>query len=338
MGESLKYLVTGGAGFVGSHLVRHLLANTDADLILPVSFSHKGNADRLIVAIDDHPEWWDRVEIMYHDLLAPFSNTQIARLEGSDVIFNVASESHVDRSITGPVRFVQNNVALVLNMLELARIIEPSKFIQVSTDEVYGPAPGDTVHEEWSPIIPSNPYSASKAAQEAIAISYWRTYQVPVIITNTMNIIGETQDPEKFVPKTIRSALKNDPITVHTDEKGNPGSRFYLHARNQADALLFIANQVPVLRYPQHDRPERLNVVGEVEVNNREMAEAIKKYLKSNSVITSENFHKSRPGHDLRYGLDGTKLANFGWKAPVSFWDSLYRTIDWTLLRSEWLM
>src|SRR6185437_1115359 len=125
---------------------------------------------------------------------------------------------------------------------------------------------------EWSTILPSNPYSASKACQEAIGISYWRTYGVPLIVTNSMNIIGETQDPEKFVTKTIKAILNDEPVTVHVDTDGTPGSRFYLHARNQSDALLFVAKQVDARMYPECERPERLNVVGDLEVHNEDMA------------------------------------------------------------------
>jgi len=332
-----RYLVTGASGFVGSHLVRHLLTNTDAHLILPVSFRHKGNADRLTVALQDHPEWWQRVDVIYHDLLGPFSTTQVERIGHVDAIFNVASESHVDRSITEPGPFIQNNVHLMVNMLELARAIKPDKFIQISTDEVYGPAPVGHDHQEWSTILPSNPYSASKACQEAIGISYWRTYGVPLIVTNSMNIIGETQDPEKFVTKTIKAILNDEPVTVHVDTDGTPGSRFYLHARNQSDALLFVAKQVDARMYPECERPERLNVVGDLEVHNEDMALMIAHVLGKTVTISKESFHASRPGHDLRYALDGSKLASYGWKAPISFQESLERTVNWTLAHPEWL-
>lgn len=333
----MRHLVTGASGFVGSHLIRHLLTNTTDDLVLPVSFHHRGNADRINSAIKDHPEWQKRLTIMYHDLRGPFSKTQIRQIGKINTIFNVASESHVDRSIEDPAPFISNNVDLILTMLELARQIKPNKFIQISTDEVYGPA-YDVNHAEWAPILPSNPYSASKAAQEAIAISYWRTYGVPLILTNTMNIIGETQDPEKFVPKAIKLLRTGQSVPVHVDTDGTPGSRFYLHARNQADALLFISKYVWVQDYPEYNMPVRLHVVGDREVSNTEMVGLIANIMGVPALIKPESFHASRPGHDLRYALDGKKLAGLGWKAPMTFEESLARTVRWTLANPQWLL
>jgi dTDP-glucose 4,6-dehydratase len=255
-----------------------------------------------------------------------------------DYILNIASESHVDRSIECPRDFVENNVALMLTMLEYARQYPVEKFVQISTDEVYGPAK-DHDHEEWETLLPSNPYSASKAAQENIAFSYWRTFGVPVIMTNTMNIIGELQDPEKFVPMTIKRVLAGETVTVHGSADGKTiGSRYYLHARNQADALLFILQNVPPLVYGGDvDRPSKYNIVGEKEVTNLEMAQLIARYLNKPLRYQIVDFHSSRPGHDLRYGLNGQKMADLGWKAPMSFEESLKTTVDWTVKHPEWL-
>lgn len=350
-----RYLVTGAAGFVGSHLVRHLLTNTDAYLVLPVTGKHRGNLDRLRVAVEDHSaKWHKRLHYMHHDLRAPFSPQEIFAIGDIDVIFNVASQSHVDRSITDPGPFILNNVELLINMLDLARVIKPAKFIQISTDEVYGPARFDHNHVEWETHLPSNPYSASKAAQEDIAFAYWRTYGVPVMITNTMNIIGETQDPEKFVPTIMRKIMNDEPVTVHTAPNGRPGSRFYLHARNQADALLFVAQHIAPDMYSAGfswrpspaaaatDRPTRLHVVGDVEIDNIALIFLVDAALrdageKHRVDVEPVSFHASRPGHDLRYALDGTKIAQLGWKAPVPFDESLERTVKWTLEHREWL-
>lgn len=233
---SKRVLLTGAGGFVGCHILRHLLTNTDWELVCPVTFRHHGNSDRIASAIEGRPEWHQRVQVVMCDLTAPISATTASRFGPIDYILNVASESHVDRSITEPVPFIRNNVDLILSLLEYARIIQPAVFLQMSTDEVYGPAPADYAHREWDTIAPSNPYSASKAAQEAIAFSYWRTFGVPVVITNTMNIIGEMQSSEKFLPKTMRAVAAGEPATVHVSPEGQPGSRFYLHARNLADA------------------------------------------------------------------------------------------------------
>src|SRR6266496_3370429 len=240
---SKSVLISGIGGFIGSHLLEHLLINTDWNIIGIDSFRHKGITDRITDTLV-YNRFPDRVKIITHDLIAPISPLMIETIGGPiDYIINMASESHVDRSIVHPVPFIKNNVDLVLTMLEYARIIKPKVFIQISTDEVYGPMNKGDPHPEWDTILPSNPYSASKAAQEAIAISYWRTYGVPLVITNTMNIIGEMQDSEKFVPKIIKNLLADRPVPVHCDSDGRPGSRFYLHARNLADAWRYLTEQ-----------------------------------------------------------------------------------------------
>ncbi|WP_274029439.1 dTDP-glucose 4,6-dehydratase [Streptomyces sp. MMBL 11-1] len=336
---SKRILLTGAGGFVGSHILRHLLTHTDWDLVCPVTFRHHGNSDRIASAIEDRPEWHQRVQVVMCDLTAPISTTTASRLGPIDYILNVASESHVDRSITDPVPFIRNNVDLILNLLEYARITQPAVFLQMSTDEVYGPAPADYAHREWDTIAPSNPYSASKAAQEAIAFSYWRTYGVPVVITNTMNIIGEMQSSEKFLPKTMRAVAAREPATVHVSPEGQPGSRFYLHARNLADAWLWLLNHHTPQMYPDHPLPSRFHIVGEREINNVEMVHLVADTMGvPNPELHLVDFHASRPGHDLRYALDGRKLAAAGWKAPVPLEESLTRTIGWTLTNPEWLV
>ena len=200
-----------------------------------------------------------------------------------------------------------------------------------NTDEIYGQAPLGINHKEWSPIIPSNPYSASKAAQEAIAISYWRTYRVPVIITNTMNVFGERQDKEKFIQLVIDKVRKEEEITIHSYPDGKTaGSRFYIHARNVADAILHIITNVKPVMYPEADRPERFNVVGEKEVDNLSLAKLIATYIGKDLIYKMVDFHSSRPGHDCRYALDGEKLAKIGWKPKVNFEESLKRTLTYS--------
>jgi dTDP-glucose 4,6-dehydratase len=343
----MRILLTGAAGFVGSHVLRHLLTTTDAKIVCPVSFRHQGLPARISSAVCDH-EWRDRVEIVHWDMRAPADPLTLCAFDGCDVIMNVASESHVDRSIEDPVGFTTNNVALMLNVLEVARKIKPRLFLQMSTDEVYGPAYGMHRHKEWEAVVPSNPYSASKAAQEAIATAYWRTYGVPVIITNTMNIIGEMQSPEKFVPMVIRSLRDRQHITVHTSPEGVPGSRFYLHARNLADAWLFLVQrteEVPdvISMYSWGaSRPNRFHIVGEREVDNVTMVHQVAAAMgieqdEADQLIFPVSFHASRPGHDLRYALDGTRLAASGWKPPVPLEESLERSVKWTLEHPEWL-
>lgn len=360
----MKIILTGASGFVGAHVLRHLLTETDWAIVCPITFRHKGLPARISSSVCDRPGWADRVDVVHWDLTSPADPFAMEYLRDADVIMNVASESHVDRSIEHPGPFIRNNVDLMLNVLDLARVIRPKLFLQMSTDEVYGPAYGDHRHREWEPVVPSNPYSASKAAQEALAVSYWRTYGVPVVITNTMNIIGEMQDPEKFLPRIIRTlrGRPGDPdrIPVHVGPDGVSGSRFYLHARNLADAWLFLtrrylteydvstfADPGAVLSGPASYargavRPDRVNIVGERETANTNLIYDVGRIMGLDEEETERrmepvSFHASRPGHDLRYALDGSKIASLGWTAPVGFDEALRRTVEWTLKHPEWL-
>lgn len=340
----MKILLTGAAGFVGSHVLRHLLVNTSWEIICPVTFRHQGIPERIASALQGQDK--SRVTVERHDLRAGVSFQARRRWGKVDVVMNVASESHVDRSIEDPAGFIDNNVQLMTGILEYAREAKPSLVLHMSTDEVYGPAYGEHRHREGEPHRPSNPYSASKAAQEAVAFSYWRTYGVPVVITNTMNIIGEMQDPEKFVPKVMQHVAQEKEMPLHASASGEMGSRFYLHARNLADAWLFLARHymgfngypgfVPAYEGGFYDL-DRWNIVGEREVTNLEMAQMIAGYMGRELIWRAEDFHSSRPGHDLRYALDGTKLADAGWKAPFPLDVSLEKTIRWTLEHPEWL-
>lgn len=322
-------LITGGAGLIGSNLCEHLQAHTDWHMHLVCSFRHRGDTRRL------ESVGRDRYTLHTHDLAQPIGAELAARIGPVEHVFHLAAESHVDRSLADPVPFVTNNVAVTLNMLEWARVAKPKTFFQISTDEVYGPAPDGTEHAEWSPIIPSNPYSASKAAQEAIAIAYWRSYGVPVVLTNTMNNFSERQDAEKFIPMCIRAVWRGEELTIHGRE-GDIGSRFYMHARNHADALLWLARRT-VAMYPEADRPDRYNVVGEREVNNLEMAQMIAKIIGKPLKYKLLDWHLGRPGHDRRYALSGAKLAALGWRAPVSFEQSLRKMVEWTVEHPQWL-
>src|SRR3990172_440578 len=299
-----RVFLTGASGFVGSHVLRHLLTNTDHEIVCPVTFRHKGIPPRLWDAGKNLEEHWFRVQTVMLDLTAPIDRVSTSKIGPIDYVLNVASESHVDRSIEDPEPFIRNNLDLMMNVLKYARVVKPKMVLQMSTDEVYGPAYQDYRHREWDAIKPSNPYAASKAIQEAVCFSYWRTYGVPIVITNTMNIVGEMQDPEKFVPKIIRSIREQDPVTVHVSPKGKPGTRFYLHARNLADAWLYLMNNHSPQMYPDYTAPSRFNIVGEREVNNFEMVELVSSFMGTEANVNPVNFHESRPGHDPRYALD----------------------------------
>jgi len=344
-----RILLTGIGGFIGAHCLEYYLEKTDWHIIGIDSFRHKGTYSRLN-EVCDSKEWRDRVQLFNHDLAVPIDeqleNQIMARTMNDrgqiveqklDYIINMASDSAVERSTTDPVACLRNNYDLVINMLEFARRVKPKIFYQVSTDEVYGEAKPGQSHKEWDVIMPSNPYAGSKAAQEAVAISYWRTYDVPVVLTNTMNCIGEWQNPEKFLPKIIQYVATGKEVPIYGDSPTSIGTRFYLHAKNHADVFMFLSQFSPALYSQGAERPDRYNVCGDVELNNLELAEMVAgivgKPLKY-KLIPSES---ARKGYDKRYALDGSKLKELGWVQPLSFKESLERIVTWTLENSHWL-
>ena len=335
-----RVLLTGPGGSIGCHFLAHIFTNTDWEIVGIDSFRHKGWTDRVRMMLESHPEWKERLTVVTHDLSAPISPILQKKIGHIDYIINMASLSDVEASIQEPVPFVKNNVDLVLSMLEYARVAKPEVFIQISTDEVYGASAskfGD-LRKEWDPIIPSNPYAASKAAQEAIAISYWRTYSVPLIVTNTMNNFGEYQQPNKFPVMIQKAVMKDEEITIHGRE-GHIGSRSYIHSRNFADAILFLLkNCPPHMHVPNTaDRPDRYNIAGDRQLDNLELAQLIAKLMGKELKYQLVDSHTARPGHDPHYGLDSTKLYSLGWEVPVDFETSLKNTIDYQKEHPEWI-
>lgn len=338
----MKLLVTGGTGFAGHHFVEHVLANSDDSMVVLDVMRYAGRPDRLLDIAGYDP---DRVRIQWCDLRAPLPPGELPDV---DAVVHLAADSHVDRSLIDPVPFVTNNVLASTNLLEWARLRDRplTHFVQISTDEIYGPAAPGHAHAEWEPAIPSNPYAASKAAQEAIAISYWRSFGVPLVITNTMNMYGERQHPEKFVPMLIARTRAGQEVTLHGrpnrryglgPDSWEPSARHWLHARNHADALLWLLDR-PVSRYgePGVDRPDRWHVAGE-ERTVLQMAEEVAAILDRPLRIRWDDYHSSRPGHDHRYALDGSKIAAAGWKAPLSLDAALERTVRWVVDHPRWL-
>lgn len=336
-----RILLTGAGGFAGHHALEHFLSGTDWHITCTDSFRHKGTTDRIAQVLDGHDSWRPRVQVITHDLAAPFSRQAFADMAGRDSIDYVlayASQSHVDRSIDDPVPFTVNNVAVALNTLELCRQLQPKALVWVSTDEVYGPlASGLPPYREWSAMLPSNPYAASKAAQEALCIAYWRTYNVPLIIVNAVNLAGERQDPEKFVPKVIRAVLNGDEVTIHGNQR-HVGTRYWLHARNLADGIQFLLGQDQLRMFPSSLRPARFNIGSPNRVDNLALAQLIAEAAGGELRYRYEDFHVTRPGHDPHYGLDSSKIMSLGWKPPVPFAESLARTVHWTLKHPGWLL
>lgn len=330
MSESrTNILVTGGAGFIGHHFVEHVLKNTDWRIVVLDKLNYASNGfDRLrdIAAFDDK-----RVTVLTHDFTRPVVEGLAKEIGRVDYIVHMGAETHVDRSITDPEPFVMSNVVGTMRMLDFARAQKDlKKFVYFSTDEIFGPAPLGTAYKEWDRYNSTNPYSASKAGGEELCLAYANTYRVPAVITHTMNVFGERQHPEKFIPMTVKKVQRGDTVVIHSDpSKRVPGSRFWIHARNVASAILFLLEK--------GEFREKYNVVGEREVNNLEMAEFIAKVLGKPFKYEMVDFHSSRPGHDLRYALDGSKMMNMGWHIPIPFEHALEKTIQWTLANSRWL-
>ena len=332
-----RVVVTGGAGFIGHHLVEHVLKNTDWDIVVLDKLTYASSGlDRLrdINCFDTN-----RVTLFTIDLASPLSVGIMREIGEVDYIFNLASESHVDNSISDPVPFVQNNINLTLHMLEWARGLKNlKKFVQFSTDEVYGTAPDGVDYTEGDRFNAGNPYSASKAAQETLCSAYANTYKIPIIITNTMNVIGERQHQEKFIPMIIESVLNGKTMKIHSNkEKTKAGSRFYVHARNVSDALLWILLNTDESLDNIDAHKGKWNIVGEQEMDNLEMAQLIADYMGEELKYEMVDFHSTRPGHDLRYALNGGKLKEQGYSFPKSFEESIEKTIEWTLQNKKWL-
>lgn len=325
----MKIIVTGGCGFIGHHFVEHVFKTTDWEIVILDKLSYASNGfERLR---DTETLNSPRVKVFTNDLINPLPEGIIREIGDVDYIVHMAAETHVDNSIADPRLFIRNNVDSTLNMLEYARSLPNLKmFFYFSTDEVFGPALGDTMYKEWDRHRPTNPYSASKSAAEQMCVAWENTYNLPLMTVNVMNAFGERQHVEKFIPLCIKKMLNNEKIYIHTyPDKVTAGTRFYIHGRNIAAAVLFLINNGSI--------GEKYNISGEREVSNLEMAQMIAKFMGKELDYELVDSHSSRPGHDLRYGLDGSKLFEMGFKLPVDFEHSLQKTVEWTLDNQKWL-
>ena len=325
-----RVLLTGAAGFAGSHCLRHLLANTAWTVACPVTYDHKGHLTRLESALQGHDA--SRVTVVSQDLAQPLSGAAMNAFGQPDYIINYASQSHVDRSIADPVPFVANNVALMASMLDYARTLPSLRaFAHVNSDECFGPSYDGEPFGEDCQHRPSNPYAASKSAQSQLGFAWWRTYGVPFTEAYGCNMFGEGADGEKFVPLVMRKVLAGEAVPIHAAPDGTPGSRYWQHARNVADAILFILRELTPARYGEHLIPSRFNITSGDRISNLDMAQAIADALGRPLLTEYVDYHSARPGHDLAYGIDGSRLHALGWKAPVSFAEGIRRLVQWEM-------
>jgi len=322
-------LITGGCGFIGHHFVEHILKETNWNISIIDKLTYASfGLERLK---DTGAEGNKRVKVFTYDLSQPITIGLIKELGDVNYIVHMAADTHVDNSISEPVPFVKNNILSTLHLLEYSRKLQNLEiFFYFSTDEVYGPALGDKLYKENERHNPTNPYSASKSGAEQLCVAYHNTYQVPIMRINVMNAFGERQHVEKFIPKVIKKVLNGEKVEIHSyPDKKKAGTRFYIHARNIAAGVLFLIKNGKI--------GECYNLTGEKEVSNLELAQFIAETLNKELIYEMVDFHSDRPGHDLRYGLDGAKMNEMGWKLPVGFEESLKRTVLWTLDNQKWL-
>lgn len=321
----VKVLLTGGAGFIGSHLAEALL-EYGHDVTFLDRLSTSGNLARIqrLFARFDAVRW------VHHDLrgaIAPLLQKQLGEF---DWILHLGASTHVDRSIDDPLAFVMDNVVGTCNILNFARATGCRCFLYFSTDEVFGPAPPDVMYKEWDRYKSGNPYAATKAGGEELALAFCNTYKLPIVITHTMNVFGRYQHVEKYIPNTIKKIRDGEMVTIHADStKTKAGSRFYIHADDVARAVIYI------LKFGEIG--EKYNIVGKREVDNLEVAQMIARLMDKELRYEMVDFHSSRPGHDLRYALDGGRMAAMGWRPKYTFEAGMRETVEWYLKNPEWL-
>ncbi len=311
-------LVTGGAGFIGSHFVRYILNSyPDYNVINLDKLTYAGNLDNLLDV-----EGNSRYQLVKGDIC----NAELIDhlMKQVNMVVNFAAESHVDRSIMGAEEFMRSNALGVYTLLDAARRHNVARFLQVSTDEVYGSlAEGESPWTETSPLAPRNPYSVAKTAGDMMAQSFALTYEMPVVITRASNNIGPYQYPEKRVPLFITNAIEDTALPVYGD---GSAIRDHLYVTDHCEAIDMVLHKGNV--------GEAYNVGGENEANGLEVVEKILELLEKPEDLVS--YVKDRQGHDMRYSLDASKVKALGWKPKHNFESALRLTAEWYVANEGW--
>ena len=344
----MKFLVTGGAGFIGSAVIRHLINDTDHSVVNVDKLTYAGNLHSLESVSDS-----DRYAFEQIDICDANAVKRVYDEHQPDIIMHLAAESHVDRSIDGPGEFIQTNIVGTYTLLDQARAYwnglggekrEGFRFHHISTDEVYGDLEGtDDLFTETTPYAPSSPYSASKASSDHLVRAWQRTYDLPTLVTNCSNNYGPYHFPEKLIPLIILNALEGKPLPVYG--KGDQ-IRDWLYVEDHARALVLVATKGEIA--------ETYNIGGHNEKQNIEVVKTICKIL-DEKVPPRENpkskanhpelkhyeelitFVTDRPGHDVRYAIDASKIAReLGWEPEETFETGLEKTVQWYLDNETW--
>ncbi len=320
----MRILVTGGCGFIGSNFVRTIVETRPGDFVLNLdALSYAGNLATLADVADTVSQ--DRYAFVHGDITDGALVDRLLREHRIEAIVNFAAESHVDRSILGPESFVRTNLVGTATLLESGRNAKLARFVQVSTDEVYGSlSPSDPSFTEQTPLSPNSPYSASKAGADLLARSYFHTFGFPALITRCSNNYGPYQFPEKLIPLMILNAMADKELPVYGQGQN---VRDWIHVQDHVEAILAVLDR--------GKDGETYNIGANNERANLRIVETLLAAIgKPKSLI---RFVTDRPGHDFRYAIDSTKIeTELGWRPRVDFDDGLRRTIAWYQTRRDW--